>query len=115
MVVRLAIVAKRLHAERTWSGHIREELRRKLPSRPHIAGRRCDGSKVRFRCSDEAPLVVKLGSSLALPYPVIRFALSKNAVFHTSKEMYEGTVRLMMEYGATVMEDLEHLKNGLFH
>lgn len=33
----------------------------------------------------------------------------------SAKEMYEGTVRLMMEYGATVMEDLEHLKNGLFH
>uniref|UniRef100_A0A0M3IVY7 ELFV_dehydrog domain-containing protein n=1 Tax=Ascaris lumbricoides TaxID=6252 RepID=A0A0M3IVY7_ASCLU len=32
----------------------------------------------------------------------------------TPKEMYEGTVRLMMEYGATVMEHLEHLKNGLF-
>ncbi|VDM47075.1 unnamed protein product [Toxocara canis] len=28
----------------------------------------------------------------------------------TPKEMYEGTVRLIMEYGATVMEHLEHLK-----
>uniref|UniRef100_A0A915CI95 Peptidase M3A/M3B catalytic domain-containing protein n=1 Tax=Parascaris univalens TaxID=6257 RepID=A0A915CI95_PARUN len=30
----------------------------------------------------------------------------------TPKEMYEGTIRLMMEYGATVMEHLEHLKNA---
>lgn len=29
----------------------------------------------------------------------------------TPKEIYEGTVRLMMEYGATVMEHLEYLKN----
>lgn len=26
--------------------------------------------------------------------------------------MYEGTVRLLMEYGATTMEHLEHLKTG---
>ncbi|VDK21858.1 unnamed protein product [Anisakis simplex] len=30
----------------------------------------------------------------------------------TPKEMYEGTLRLMMEYGATVMEHLEHLKTA---
>ncbi|TMS38816.1 hypothetical protein L596_005456 [Steinernema carpocapsae] len=30
----------------------------------------------------------------------------------TPKEMYEGTVRSLMEYGATVMEHTEHLKNN---
>ena len=30
-----------------------------------------------------------------------------------AKEMYEGTVRSLMEYGATVMEHLEHLEGSM--
>lgn len=38
-----------------------------------------------------------------------------NKIICLAKEMYEGTVRLLMEYGATVLEHTELLQKGFFY